>query len=632
MKTRTNTVRAMMLSLISLVLCIAMLAGTTFAWFTDTVESEGNIIKTGKLKVEMYYKGYGETVYKDASRGAIFNWDNWEPGYIDCKMIKVVNSGSLAFKYTVSMSANTAAGSDEVDLAEVIDVYLFGAGVTLSRDVVNATVPVCTLAELLTGESGLFDGVLLPVGSEGDHPVGETEFYIVLKMRDDAGNEYMDLTAGGGITVKLVATQYTWENDVFGDSYDKDASDSMNSVGGIVTEDIAGGDGEIESDSESDSASESESVGETVSETETETETQTETETETETETDDGIIVRNEEFLYGSYFDNDRYNYTKDRLVSGDYIKIRSHDALLPVQDITIKVTDNNLENYKVTLGYYDAEGNYKGRTGILTMTDGVLTIKGSTMSGPYVRVNVYIYNGRFTKVPEDAVIVVYGKYDAISNQPTNPDQTESDGSEPGGSETDKTEPDGADSWRGKKITVLGDSISTGGYVNNLANMTGATLQNLSVSGTLLAGGISGRVSEVDSDADLIIVFGGTNDYWHKNVTIGTPDSTDTRTYYGALNYILKSLKENNPNAEYLFVFPADQTFSGNASSTDFGKGSLDDFRAAFLDFCTTNGVDYVNLAETDYDCSIHASDGVHPNAAGHQIIAQAIYDAITKE
>lgn len=185
--------------------------------------------------------------------------------------------------------------------------------------------------------------------------------------------------------------------------------------------------------------------------------------------------------------------------------------------------------------------------------------------------------------------------------------------------------------WAGKKIAILGDSISCGAYPGILKELTEAEIQNLAVSGSLLAGGLTGKVSQVDADADLVIVFGGTNDYWHKNVSIGTADSTDSRTFVGALRYIHTYLKTERPQAQLLFVFPPDQTFQGKPSTTDFGYGTLDDFRAAFLHFCGEEQVPCLDLGDTEFDSAQHSGDGVHPNAAGHQIIAQAIFDRMQK-
>jgi len=191
-------------------------------------------------------------------------------------------------------------------------------------------------------------------------------------------------------------------------------------------------------------------------------------------------------------------------------------------------------------------------------------------------------------------------------------------------------------SWEGKKISIVGDSISTGSYPGQLGQLTGADIQNLAKSGARVAGATSGantlvsHVSGVAEDADLVVVFGGTNDYWHKCVSIGAADSTNTATYVGALRYLLRYLRENNPDAQLLFVFPPDQTFGGNACTTDFGYGTLADFRAAFIAFCEANAVPYLDLGETEFDSSKHSGDGVHPNAAGHTIIAEAIYDAIS--
>ncbi len=49
--------RAWLMSVISMLMCCAMLIGTTFAWFTDTVTSGKNIIKAGNLDVERIVTG-----------------------------------------------------------------------------------------------------------------------------------------------------------------------------------------------------------------------------------------------------------------------------------------------------------------------------------------------------------------------------------------------------------------------------------------------------------------------------------------------------------------------------------------------------------------------------------------------
>ena len=98
--TRKATKRALITSVISLLICFSMLLGSTYAWFTDSVTSGGNIIKTGTLDVEMNWAPGAEdpatTEWFDASKGAIFNNDLWEPGYAEARHLKVKNAGTLA--------------------------------------------------------------------------------------------------------------------------------------------------------------------------------------------------------------------------------------------------------------------------------------------------------------------------------------------------------------------------------------------------------------------------------------------------------------------------------------------------------------------------------------------------------
>ena len=104
--TNTNTTKkALIFSALSLLLCLSMLIGTTFAWFTDSVTSAGNIIKSGTLDIAMSWADGttdpAQTTWTDASTGAIFDYDNWEPGYAEVRHIKIENKGTLALKYTV---------------------------------------------------------------------------------------------------------------------------------------------------------------------------------------------------------------------------------------------------------------------------------------------------------------------------------------------------------------------------------------------------------------------------------------------------------------------------------------------------------------------------------------------------
>ena len=103
-----STKKTLLLSTISLVVCIAMFVGTTFAWFTDSVTSSKNIITSGNVDLEMYWtddldSGVWHNV-EDKRYNTIFSYDNWEPGYTEVKYIKLVNAGSLALNYKLALT------------------------------------------------------------------------------------------------------------------------------------------------------------------------------------------------------------------------------------------------------------------------------------------------------------------------------------------------------------------------------------------------------------------------------------------------------------------------------------------------------------------------------------------------
>ena len=211
-----STKRALLLSALTLFACVSMLVGSTFAWFTDSVTSAGNIIKSGTLDVEMYWAD-GKTDpananWMDASEGAIFNYDLWEPGYAEVRHVKIENVGTLALKYVVNIKANGEVSK----LADVIDVYFVDPATQVAdRNALLDTYKVGTLADVLAGTAGTTHGDLIAGASDS--------ITIALKMQESAGNEYQGLALGTDFSVQVLATQLTSEEDSFNDQYDKDA-------------------------------------------------------------------------------------------------------------------------------------------------------------------------------------------------------------------------------------------------------------------------------------------------------------------------------------------------------------------------------------------------------------------------
>ena len=213
-----STKKALTLSVLSLAVCFAMLLGTTFAWFTDSVTSANNIIKSGNLNVEMYWADGTKAVpterdgWTDASTGAIFDYDNWEPGYVQVRHIRIANEGSLSLKYKVMIVAN----GEVTDLADVIDVYY-----------VDPAEQIADRTELTDNKKlGNLTTVLSNLGETGSGKLtagAEDTVTLALKMQETVGNEYMNKSIGTDFSVLLVATQLAYENDSFDDQYDADA-------------------------------------------------------------------------------------------------------------------------------------------------------------------------------------------------------------------------------------------------------------------------------------------------------------------------------------------------------------------------------------------------------------------------
>ena len=207
MTSSKSTKRALLSSALALLMCVTMLVGATFAWFTDTASTGVNKIQAGNLDVDIIdLQGHsldGKTLKWQKASGAENEDVLWEPGctyYLT--PFQIQNKGSLALKYKVVI--NGVSGDSKLLEALEFGFYYFSVGFGEER----------SLDELIEG--GKLDNV-------AEYPgLCTAPIYIVAHMKEEAGNEYQGLSIDGiGITV--YATQDTYENDSFDNQYDAKA-------------------------------------------------------------------------------------------------------------------------------------------------------------------------------------------------------------------------------------------------------------------------------------------------------------------------------------------------------------------------------------------------------------------------
>ena len=196
---------ALLLSFTSLLLCFAMLAGSTFAWFTDTATTGVNKIVSGTLDVGLEmaieWDSEGKPTKWANAEGKTLEWQKkatadaeaeaqilWEPGCTyKLPELRVVNNGNLALKYKVVITGIQG----DAKLNKVIKWTIDDAPISLVEK------------ELLAKKQG-------------------DAFTIKGHMDENAGNEYQNLTIDG-ISITVYATQLNSEFDSFNNTYDKDA-------------------------------------------------------------------------------------------------------------------------------------------------------------------------------------------------------------------------------------------------------------------------------------------------------------------------------------------------------------------------------------------------------------------------
>ena len=207
MNNKRATKRALLTSIMALVMCVVMLVGTTFAWFTDTASTGVNKIQAGNLDVALEMKDGDSWVSAEGKTLTFKTKDNraadqilWEPGCTyELPQLRVVNKGNLALKYMIKITGIKG----DAKLNEVIKWTITDSAT--DTDIVAAATGTSPAEYKLLKAN---DAHILTIKGE---------------MDKNAGNEYQGLSIDG-ISITVYATQYTYEKDSINDQYDANAA------------------------------------------------------------------------------------------------------------------------------------------------------------------------------------------------------------------------------------------------------------------------------------------------------------------------------------------------------------------------------------------------------------------------
>ena len=169
------------------------------------------------------------------------------------------------------------------------------------------------------------------------------------------------------------------------------------------------------------------------------------------------------------------------------------------------------------------------------------------------------------------------------------------------------------------EVSATGNSTKTSAVAIN-AGINGVCLSyNSAPFSTNIANSVYNRYSNIDSDADYVLIFAGTNDSWklyRNEMQLGTEDSTDSTTFNGALNMLMQGLLSKFPSKKIGFITPY---YDGSVSR----KTIIDCIKAAAIrnkgipvfDNSTVGALDFSNTAQAS---ALTKGDNVHLNTAGH--------------
>lgn len=207
-----------------------------------------------------------------------------------------------------------------------------------------------------------------------------------------------------------------------------------------------------------------------------------------------------------------------------------------------------------------------------------------------------------------------------------------------------------------KIANFLGDSISAGTGVSSVDNIylnllkqdaSLAAANNYSIGGTRIAAQLypssnpdfdqyfGSRVDDMDSNADLVVVFGGTNDFGHGDAPLGSFQDRTVYTFYGACRLLMESLIAKYPSSTIVFMTPLHRVGEENPRGEGYKKEDAAPlstyveiikevaryYSIPVLDLFAVSGIQPNVLASRNQYCP----DGLHPNDDGHQLIASRL-------
>ncbi|WP_330617806.1 SGNH/GDSL hydrolase family protein [Mobilitalea sibirica] len=202
---------------------------------------------------------------------------------------------------------------------------------------------------------------------------------------------------------------------------------------------------------------------------------------------------------------------------------------------------------------------------------------------------------------------------------------------------------------------MLGDSITYGYGVDHeeayasllMQESYIESIQNLGINGSTLGKGqdpISERYTSVEDDADIIMIYAGTNDYGStfNPVPIGDKGDKNNGTFYGALHVLYEGLMTQYPNTKPIFVtmLKRNDVVWGRPETTPYNSlgFTMDEYYHVLIDFYKSHRIDYIDIYQHEelnalnLDlCNQYFMDGLHPNKQGHAVLKDAIADGLKK-